>query len=164
MLEVGLVAAVVLAALVARWILKRGSSDDGHLTPVRPMVPPSISLSKDLQDQLRTTAIRGNPDLAIKELRRQTGMSELDASAVIHAILAGRIFPFATESPGAASAQSPTPVRSRRREAAPIDAELLAMLRDLVAQDPTHRAAAVMLLRQHTGMAERDARRFVEAL
>lgn len=165
MLEIGLVLAVIVAVLVARWILRRGASKDGG-TPVRPMVPPSISLSQELQDQLRTTAIRGNPDLAMKELRRQTGMSDLDAQAVVHALLAGRIFPTTPDGPNVTPATSPGRGSGKRRSdpAAPIDAELLTMLRDLVAQDPQHRAAAVMLLRQHTGMNERDAKRFVEAL
>jgi hypothetical protein len=164
MLEIGLVLAVIFAVLVARWILKRGANEDGF-TPVRPMVPPSVSLNQDLQDQLRTTAIRGNPDLAMKELRRQTGMSELDAQAVVHALLAGRIFPTTSAGPGIVAAGQASGRGKRRSDpAAPIDAELLTMLRDLVAQDPTHRAAAVMLLRQHTGMNERDAKRFVDAL
>lgn len=167
MLEVGIVLAVILAALVARWILKRGSVT-GEITPVRPMVPPTISLSQELQDQLRTTAIRGNPDLAIRELRKQTGMSALDASTVVHAILAGRVFPTTgtdtpTTKPAGEAAQQVARQR-RRAPVKPIDAELLAMLRELVEQDPTHRSAAVMLLRQRTGMREGDAKRFVEAL
>lgn len=166
MLEVGIVVAVILAGLVARWILKRGS-DSGDITPVRPMVPPSISLSQELQDQLRTTAIRGNPELAIRELRKQTGMSDLDASTVVHAILAGRVFPTTgsdTPSTTPVADAQPVPRPRRRGPTQPIDAELLAMLRELVEQDPTHRSAAVMLLRQRTGMREGDAKRFVEAL
>ncbi|HEU0042232.1 MAG TPA: hypothetical protein VFQ15_07775 [Jiangellaceae bacterium] len=73
--------------------------------------------------------------------------------------------PKAAESVGSAPPHRTVGAASTRRSKnQPIDAELLAALRELVAQSPESRRAAVTLLRESTGMSSRDAWRFVNAL
>ncbi|MGH8828983.1 MAG: hypothetical protein ACRDVZ_15565 [Jiangellaceae bacterium] len=73
--------------------------------------------------------------------------------------------PEAAESAGIAPPHRPARAESTRRSKhQPIDAELLSALRELVAQSPESRRAAVTLLRESTGMSSRDAWRFVNAL
>lgn len=171
MIEVGLIIVAALAVLVTRYILRRGALSQPPVEQT--LTAPEITLDVGLQDQARTLAARGNAHEATKLLRKQAGLSDGDASAAVHALLTGHVFPSSTppqpthasapaaESPEPAPRPTRVPKPSRKT---PIDGETLAMLHELVAQDPDHRAAAIMLLRQRTGMSDKDARRFVNAL
>lgn len=159
MIDIGLIVVVVLAAIAARFILKRSAT---AAAPAASKPPPAVALPMDLQAQVRSAAARGNAAEATKLVRRETGVSGADATAVVHALLSGHVFPVvtATTTPTA----SPRPPSADRTERAPIDGELMVMLKDLIAQDPEHRTAAIMLLRQRTGMNDRDARKFINAI
>ncbi|HEY9409845.1 MAG TPA: hypothetical protein VIP77_09740 [Jiangellaceae bacterium] len=172
MIEVGLIIVVVLAVLVTRYILRRGVLSQPPVEQT--LTAPEITLDLGLQDQVRTLAARGNAHEATKLLRKQAGLSDGDATAAVHALLTGHVFPSSTPpQPTHASAPvaeaAPEPAARATRvpkpsKKTPIDGETLAMLHELVAQDPDHRAAAILLLRQRTGMSDKDARRFVNAL
>lgn len=157
MLILGLVVIVILALVMSFLVIRRGPETttartlSSSLTP-----PPGVRLPRELQDEVRDVASRGNTDQAVKNLQKRAHLPHPQATAIVYALQAGQVFP----EPEPDSTAPATP--ARRRGA--IDAELLATLRRLVSQDRLRRTAAISLLRERTGMNSRDARRFLDAL
>jgi hypothetical protein len=147
-----LVAVVAVAGAVSVWLIRRSATPPSE--PVQAIPPRQVNLPLDLQHRLRTAAAQGYTDQAISELRRHARLPSHEAAAVVHALVAGRVFPTPEAAPSA-------PRKSGRDIT--IDAELLIHLRELM-QDPANRPAAVQLLRRRTGMGESAARRFLDAL
>lgn len=158
MLILGLVVIVILALVMSFLVIRRGPETtptraaSSSLTP-----PPGVRLARELQDEVRDIASRGNTDQAVKLLHKRASLPVPQATAIVYALQAGQVFP-EPEPPSTAAPAAPT----RRRGA--IDAELLATLRRLVSQDRLRRTAAIRLLKERTGMNTRDARRFLDAL
>jgi hypothetical protein len=158
MLILGLIVIVILALVMSFLVIRRGPGTPTAPTFTSlPVPPPGVRLSRKLQEHVRDTAARGNTDQAVKQLSKQVGLPLPQATAVVHALQAGQVFP----EPEPAST-APKPAATARR--APVDAELLTTLRQLVAQDRLRRTAAIRLLKERTGMNSRDARRFLDAL
>ncbi|WP_147375183.1 hypothetical protein [Jiangella rhizosphaerae] len=157
MLILGLVVIVILALVMSFLVIRRGPETttartfSSSLTP-----PPGVRLPRELQDEARDVASRGNTDQAVKILQKRASLPLPQATAIVYALQAGQVFP----EPEPVSTAPSTP--ARRRGA--IDAELLATLRRLVSQDRLRRTAAIRLLKERTGMNSRDARRFLDAL
>ncbi|WP_116951523.1 hypothetical protein [Jiangella endophytica] len=157
MLILGLVVIVILALVMSLLVIRRGPEAtttrtfSSSLTP-----PPGARLPRELQDEVRDIASRGNTDQAVKVLQKRAHLPLPQATAIVYALQAGQVFP--EPEPISTAPASPT----RRRGA--VDAELLATLRRLVSQDRLRRTAAIRLLRERTGMNGRDARRFLDAL
>ncbi len=112
-----------------------------------------IQLNSEFQEELRSLAWQGHTEEAIKLLRKQTKLAPHEATLVVQELMVGRVFPQAEG--GATESGGPSAV---------IDDDLLNRLHILVAQDPFKRTAAIQLLRDHTGMGVRDAKRFIDAL
>lgn len=155
MIEVGLVIAVILAIVVSVVIIRRGPDRSGK--PVENTALPDIQLGLKLQEDLRTMASQGHTEHAIKQLRKHAKVTPHEATLVVQALMVGKVFPdpATPTTPTMATETSPSAV---------VDHDLLNRLHALVAQDPHKRTAAVQLLRDHTGMSNRDARRFIDAL
>lgn len=157
MLILGLVVIVILALIMSFLVIRRGPEStatrtfSSSLTP-----PPGARLARELQDQARDIASRGNTDQAVKLLQKRANLPTPQATAIVYALQAGQVFPEPEPSSTAAA-----PAAGRRGA---IDAELLATLRRLVSQDRLRRTAAIRLLKERTGMNTRDARRFLDAL
>ncbi|WP_053202828.1 hypothetical protein [Jiangella muralis] len=158
MLILGLVVIVILALVMSFLVIRRGPETttartlSSSLTP-----PPGVRLPRELQDEVRDVASRGNTDQAVKSLQKRAHLPHPQATAIVYALQVGQVFP---EPEPDSTAPSSAP--ARRRGA--VDAELLATLRRLVSQDRLRRTAAIRLLRERTGMNGRDARRFLDAL
>lgn len=157
MLILGLVVIVILALVMSFLVIRRGPETttartlSSSLTP-----PPGVRLPRGLQDEVRDVASRGNTDQAVKTLQKRASLPHPQATAIVYALQAGQVFP---EPEPASTAPS---LQARRRGA--VDAELLDTLRRLVNQDRLRRTAAIQLLKERTGMNNRDARRFLDAL
>lgn len=157
MLIIGLLVIVILALVMSFFVFRNRRADRHAPTFFTPPVPPDgVRLSRELQDEMRDIASRGNPEQAAKQLRKRASLSDTQASGVIYALQAGQVLP----EPEPASAATETTETLR----APVDAELLATLRRLVLQDRLRRTAAMRLLKERTGMNTREARRFLDAL
>jgi hypothetical protein len=157
MLILGLVLIVIVALIMSSIVIRRGPQARAAPTFSAPPTPPSgVRLSRELQEQVRDIASRGNVDQALKHLHKQAGLPLDQAIAIVYAIQAGQVFP------------EPEPVstapQASQRPHSPVDAELLATLRRLVNQDRLRRTAAISLLKERTGMNTREARRFLDAL
>lgn len=152
MIEVGLIVVIILAIAVSVVIIRRGPDRSG--VPVENTSLPDVELGLKLQEDLRVMAAQGHTEQAIKLLRKHTKISPHEATLVVQALMVGKVFP---------DPATPTnPVNTG--PSALINDDLLNRLHALVAQDPHKRTAAVQLLRDHTGMNARDARRFIDAL
>lgn len=157
MLILGLVVIVILALVMSFLVIRRGPETTTARTLTSSLTPPpGVRLPRELQDEVRDTASRGNTDQAVKNLQKRAGLPLPQATAIVYALQVGQVFP--EPEPISTAPSSP----ARRRGA--IDAELLATLRRLVNQDRLRRTAAIQLLRERTGMNTRDARRFLDAL
>lgn len=157
MLIFGLIVTVILALVMSYVVIRSGPSSRNVPTFSSPPTPPAgVRISRELQEAVRDTASRGNPEQAAKRLHKEAGLPTTQATAVVYALQTGQVFPEPEPTSTAATAE-PT-----RR--APVDAELLNTLRRLVVQDRLRRTAAIRLLRERTGMNNRDARRFLDAL
>ncbi len=159
MLSYGLIIVVILA-LVMSFAIARRSSTARHAPTFSspPTPPPGVRLTRELQEETRDVASRGNPEQAAKNLHKQASLPMSQATAVVYALQAGQVF--AEPEPPAAT---PEP-ESAQANRAPVDAELLATLRRLVVQDRLRRTAAIRLLKERTGMNTKEARRFLDAL
>lgn len=157
MLILGLIVTVILALVMSYVVIRSSPTSRNAPTFSSPPTPPAgVRLSRELQETVRDTASRGNPEQAARRLHKEAGLPTTQATAVVYALQAGQVFP----EPEPAST-SPDPPPARR---APVDAELLTTLRRLVVQDRLRRTAALRLLKERTGMNSRDARRFLDAL
>lgn len=158
MLILGLVVSVILAVVMSYLAIRRGP--ETRFAPIfsSPPTPPAgVRLSREVQTQARDIASRGNTENAAKQVHKHAGVPMPQATAIVYALQAGQVFPEPEPQSTAAG-----PQHARRR--APVDAELLNTLRQLVSQDRLKRTAAIQLLRERTGMNTRDARRFLDAL
>lgn len=157
MLILGLIVIVILALVMSFLVIRQGPRSRTAPTFSSPLTPPpGVRLSRDLQEEVRDIATRGNTDQAVKHLQKRAGLPVPQATAIVYALQAGQVFP----EPEPASTAAPA--HAHRRGA--VDAELLSTLRRLVHQDRLRRTAAIRLLKDRTGMNTRDARRFLDAL
>lgn len=158
MLILGLVVIVILALVMSFLVIRRGPETNAARTFSSPLTPPpGVRLGREVQEQVRDIASRGNTDQAVKHLQKRASLPIPQATAIVYALQAGQVFP-EPEPPSTSAA----PPHARRRGT--VDAELLSTLRGLVSQDRLRRTAAIRLLRERTGMNSRDARRFLDAL
>ncbi len=161
MLIIGLLVIVILALVMSFFVFRNRRANRHAPTFFTPPAPPDgVRLSRELQDEMRDIASRGNPEQAAKQLRKRASLSDTQASGVIYALQAGQVLPEPEPEPEPASTATETTETLR----APVDAELLATLRRLVLQDRLRRTAAMRLLKERTGMNTREARRFLDAL
>ncbi|WP_026875866.1 hypothetical protein [Jiangella gansuensis] len=157
MLILGLIVIVILALVMSFLVIRQGPQTRTAPTSSSPLTPPpGVRLGRDLQEEVRDLATRGNTDQAVKHLQKRAALPVPQATAIVYALQAGQVFP----EPEPASTAAPS--HAQRRAA--VDAELLSTLRSLVHQDRLRRTAAIRLLKDRTGMNTRDARRFLDAL
>ncbi|GAA4585036.1 hypothetical protein GCM10023194_26540 [Planotetraspora phitsanulokensis] len=138
------VVVVVLAALLAVAILvvvvaaiRAGARPSTSLGWRSPGLPPPISA--DLQNRVRALLAEGRKARAVQLVREETGISPREGKSVVDAIAAGRPLP-----------GDPSP------------ADLASRARELKASG--HTQQAVMLVRDETGMGQKEAEAFINAL
>ncbi|NEE04036.1 hypothetical protein [Phytoactinopolyspora halotolerans] len=153
MVELGLILVVSLAIVVSVVIIRRAPERRGK--PVENTVLSDVRLNSEFQEELRSLAWQGHTEQAIKLLRKHSKLETHEATLVVQELMVGRVFP---------QAETSTQTESGGQSSAVIDDHLLRRLNALVEQDPFTRTAAIQLLRDHTGMSVKEAKRFIDAL